>query len=243
MFTKIKKITSYSTALTVFSLGILFSVSVLFSGNAAAAPIVGDEVIINKPVAANDPVLVECKKYVKDNIQAKACSDNSIRIVKKTATTVCAAEMEKNPDKADPNCITRKAKEYVKRAATEKVPKDAAAFTDALLKITEEAKAGVDPDTNAKLPPAGTNCENINSGCDLINKYLNPAINLLSGVFGLIVVMSLIIGGIQYAASGGDPQKVTLAKKRIMSTVVALIALFLFYGFLQFIVPGGLFKK
>ncbi|HSW85248.1 MAG TPA: pilin [Candidatus Saccharimonadales bacterium] len=75
--------------------------------------------------------------------------------------------------------------------------------------------------------------------CDLIAKYINPGINLLTAIFGLIAVISLIIGGIQFSTSEGDPQKASSAKNRISGTIIAIFAYALLYGFLQFLVPGG----
>lgn len=77
--------------------------------------------------------------------------------------------------------------------------------------------------------------------CDLIKKYLNPAINLFTMIFGIIAVASLIFGGIQYSASAGDPQNVAKAKKRIIDTIIAIVAYFFLYMFIQFLVPGGAF--
>lgn len=85
-----------------------------------------------------------------------------------------------------------------------------------------------------------TNCDK--SGCDFIGKYINPAINLLSLCFGLVAIVSLIVGGIQYSASGADPQKTSKAKQRFFNTIAAIIIYFFMYAFLQFLVPGGLFK-
>lgn len=81
------------------------------------------------------------------------------------------------------------------------------------------------------------------SGCDLVVNYVNPAINLLSVMFGLIAVASLIMGGIQYSASEGDPQKASQAKSRIANTIMAIFAYALLYGFLQFLVPGGFLHR
>jgi hypothetical protein len=92
---------------------------------------------------------------------------------------------------------------------------------------------------NSGVDPAINGCDNDN--CDFVGRYINPAINMLSGAFGIIVVISLILGGIQYTTSAGDPQKVAQAKKRIINTVVALVAFFFLFGFLQFLIPGGLF--
>lgn len=74
---------------------------------------------------------------------------------------------------------------------------------------------------------------------DIINKYINPLILLLSICFGIFVVIGLIIGGIQYSSSAGDPQKVANAKGRIMKVIVALIAYIFLYAFLRFILPTG----
>ena len=91
----------------------------------------------------------------------------------------------------------------------------------------------------APLPAfAATHCTS-SSNCDLIGLYINPAINLLSAIFGLIAVISLILGGIQFSTSEGDPQKASKAKNRISNTVVAIFAYAVLYGFLQFLVPGG----
>ena len=46
-------------------------------------------------------------------------------------------------------------------------------------------------------------------------KYLNPTIRLLSAVAGSLVIIGLILGGIQYSASGGDPQKAAAGKAKI----------------------------
>jgi hypothetical protein len=88
---------------------------------------------------------------------------------------------------------------------------------------------------------ANPNADCDKQGCDLIQKYVNPGINLLSIAFGIIAVISLIMGAIQYSASGGDPQKVSQAKKRIFNTIVAMLAFFFLVAFLQFLIPGGIF--
>lgn len=79
--------------------------------------------------------------------------------------------------------------------------------------------------------------------CDFVKKYINPAVLLLTFSFGLIAVVSLIIGGIQYSASQGDPQNVAKAKKRIADTLLAVVAYFFLFTFLQFLIPGGLFHR
>jgi hypothetical protein len=59
----------------------------------------------------------------------------------------------------------------------------------------------------------------------------------------LIVMVSLIMGGIQYSTSEGDPQKVSKAKHRLTMTVISLVAYFFLFAMLQWLVPGGIFNK
>jgi Type IV secretion system pilin len=97
----------------------------------------------------------------------------------------------------------------------------------------------------AECVPSGTDtaatCDT--SQCNLVTKYVNPFINLFSVIFGLIAVISLILGGINFSTSEGDPQKAARAKQRIFNTIFALVGYIFFYAFLQFLVPGGLFNK
>jgi hypothetical protein len=85
----------------------------------------------------------------------------------------------------------------------------------------------------------GGKCGNVNQ-CDLITDYINPAINLISALVGVAVVISLTIGGIQYGSSGGDAQKVTMAKNRIRNSIVALLTFLFLYAMINFLIPGGL---
>lgn len=81
------------------------------------------------------------------------------------------------------------------------------------------------------------------NNCDLIKKYVDPAINLLSLAFGVIAAISIVMGGMQYSASTGDPQKISAAKSRITNTMIAIVAYIFLYSFLQFLVPGGIFNR
>ena len=65
------------------------------------------------------------------------------------------------------------------------------------------------------------------------------AVNILGGLVGIVVTAVIVIAGIQYSTSGGNPNAAAAAKKRILNAVIALIAyMFLFIGF-QWLVPGG----
>lgn len=101
-----------------------------------------------------------------------------------------------------------------------------------------DACGNVNCKDSAADPQTPCNKEN---GCDIIGRYVNPIINLLTFVFGLIAIISIIVGGIQYSASGGEPQKVAEAKKRIINTILAIVSYFFLYALMQFLIPGGLF--
>lgn len=77
--------------------------------------------------------------------------------------------------------------------------------------------------------------------CDIINNLVNPAIFLFSGLVGLVVALSIIIGAIQYSSSAGDPQKAAKGRDRIKNAIIALVAYIFLFAFLSFIIPGGLF--
>ncbi len=85
------------------------------------------------------------------------------------------------------------------------------------------------------------NCSTI-SKCDLMTKYIYPFINFLAAFVGVAVTISIVIGGIQYGSSGGDPQAVTAAKNRIRNSVIALVTFVFLYALLNFLIPGGLFQ-
>jgi len=75
--------------------------------------------------------------------------------------------------------------------------------------------------------------------CDIINLYVDPFIKFLTIIVGIVVTIAIIIGGIQYSMSAGDPQKAASAKGHIRAAIIALVAYFLLYAFIQFLTPGS----
>jgi predicted small integral membrane protein len=79
------------------------------------------------------------------------------------------------------------------------------------------------------------------SGTPIV-KDLNDIIKFLSAGVGVIVTGAIIVGGIQYMTAGDNPNAVAEAKKRITNALIALIAFFFMFMFLQWLIPGGVFK-
>lgn len=74
----------------------------------------------------------------------------------------------------------------------------------------------------------------------LYTKYLNPLVKLLGGAVGVVVVLMIVIGGVQYSSAGSDPQQVAEARKKITNAVFALFAYIFLFAFLNWAVPGGI---
>jgi hypothetical protein len=94
----------------------------------------------------------------------------------------------------------------------------------------------------------GNSCTN-SSGPGYCASYHNgiedlifAVIRFLSDGVGLIIIVSVIIGGIQYILSRGDPNATAKAVNRLVSTVVALIIFIFAYAILNYVIPAGFFK-
>jgi hypothetical protein len=68
-------------------------------------------------------------------------------------------------------------------------------------------------------------------------------IRLLADGVGIVVIGSIIVGGIQFSASRGDPQATSAAIGRIRSSVLALIIYIFAFAILNYLIPGGFFNN
>lgn len=94
-----------------------------------------------------------------------------------------------------------------------------------------------------KDPFIDVDCRNENMDCNPVTKYINPLINSLAVLVGIAVTIGIIVGGIQYASSGGDPQKAAAGKQHIKMAVIALVGFFFMYAFLAFLLPEGMLTR
>jgi hypothetical protein len=72
---------------------------------------------------------------------------------------------------------------------------------------------------------------------------LNDIVKVLSGLVGIAVVGTIIVGGMQYTAAGDKPEALQKAKQRITNGLIALGVFLLTFAFLQWLVPGGIFNS
>ncbi len=93
------------------------------------------------------------------------------------------------------------------------------------------------------------NCSSVNNPdvpCVTHNKIITgvvqPVVNFLSALIGIIVVGVIITGGIQYSLAGGNPEAVSKARKRISNGIVALAIFIFLFAFVEWLIPGGVFK-
>lgn len=74
-----------------------------------------------------------------------------------------------------------------------------------------------------------------------IVKDIQSIVNFLSIGVGIIVIVMIIIGGVQYSLAGDSPDATSKAKAKITNALIALVAYLFIFAFLQWIIPGGLF--
>lgn len=67
---------------------------------------------------------------------------------------------------------------------------------------------------------------------------LSLVLSILTYGVGILGVIGIIISGIQYMTSQGDPSKMAKAKSRILQVVIGLLVYAIMWAALRFLVPG-----
>lgn len=83
-----------------------------------------------------------------------------------------------------------------------------------------------------------------NGGAEAGNDALMGSVkNIINGVMiiiGVVAVIMVIVGGVNYATSQGDPSKITKAKKTIIAGIAGLIIVMLAFAIVNFVVVEAL---
>ncbi|MDB5179191.1 MAG: hypothetical protein JWN01_1134 [Patescibacteria group bacterium] len=87
----------------------------------------------------------------------------------------------------------------------------------------------------------GKNCvDNTPGSGGAIVAYLRMVLTLLAGAVGGVIMLMLVVAGIQYVTSVGDPTAIKSAKNRIVNAITGLVLFLMMYAILNFLVPGGI---
>lgn len=109
----------------------------------------------------------------------------------------------------------------------------------------------IDVDAQTSGQPCGADGQGridpvIDLGCKGVG---NPILDITFAVMrflsvgaGLVIIGSMIVAGIQYTASKGDPQATGAAMKRIVSNASALAFFVFAYAILNWVVPNGVLQ-
>lgn len=90
--------------------------------------------------------------------------------------------------------------------------------------------------TSALCNEAGKNQTYADNGLFGVNGILNKTTNFLLIIIGIVGVIMIMVGGIQYSLSGGDPQKINKAKDMIIYTLVGLIVALIAKSIITFVI-------
>ena len=84
------------------------------------------------------------------------------------------------------------------------------------------------------------------SGCNdgtAIFEILSIALNVMTFGVGAGAVLGFLISGYQYMSARDNSAVVAKAKNRMLQIVIGLVIWAVFWGVLQFILPGGIFAN
>ena len=89
--------------------------------------------------------------------------------------------------------------------------------------------------------PADTDNSSKDTSKNAIFQLLIIAIKILTGGVGVVAIAGIVYGSILYTTAGGSPEKVKKAIEVFRNVVIGIVAYALMFGFLNFIIPGGVF--
>lgn len=78
------------------------------------------------------------------------------------------------------------------------------------------------------------------SNCGIVG-YIVGFTKLLSALVGIVIVIMIAVGGVQYTTARDDPNAVSAAKTRIRNAILSLVFYIFSVAFLNYLIPGGLF--
>ena len=112
-------------------------------------------------------------------------------------------------------------------------------FSFSLITPTYAAKDSIcDNDNISDEVRAANGCPNTSTK---VAELPNVVVNILNGIIavsGLVAVIFVIVGGVQYMTSAGDPGKTKKAKDTILYAVIGLIVCVLAFAIVNFVIKN-----
>jgi hypothetical protein len=207
---------------------------------------------------SKDPVQAECFRVVANRIKSAVCAGDShsnkyIQAARNGATYKCA-KVDSGSKSA---CVNKYAEQYIDQTAAQEKKKASDFYKTLTAKITKAggnptkaaagSKQGIIKGYNVQTSnscggPGEEVATSINFGCSHKGNAILDAtfaiIRFLSNGVGLVLIGSLVYGGIQYTMSQGDPQAMANAVKRFRSVMFALLLFIFAYALLNYLIPG-----
>lgn len=115
-------------------------------------------------------------------------------------------------------------------------------FKNDCMRNLEEKYQADNVSTTTSIPAAPKDCvanDLSSSNCGII-KMIITITNIVAGIAALVIVGTLIWGGILYSSAGADPGKVQAAKSKLIAGMTALLLLVFGYAIVQWLTPGGI---
>lgn len=91
-----------------------------------------------------------------------------------------------------------------------------------------------------KLAQTGANVNKVGDGNDTLVDDIKNILNVIIGVLGLVCVVVMIIGGVNYMISSGDAGKVKKAKDTILYGLIGLVVCVLAYALVNWVIVSVL---
>lgn len=93
--------------------------------------------------------------------------------------------------------------------------------------------------SGAQSMKEGVNAANTgNTATSDVNTLIKNVVNILLFVLGAIAVIMIVVGGIKYTTSNGNPEQIKSAKNTIMYAVVGVVVALLAYAIVNFVVDS-----
>ena len=73
----------------------------------------------------------------------------------------------------------------------------------------------------------------------IMTDFVDPLLKFLAAGVGVIVVIMVIVGGVQYVTANGNPQAAQNARKKIINALIAFTTFIFLYALLEWLIPGG----